>query len=146
MYDKKVLGLAEAQAAVQAMIEEASKDRSRPVAIAVTDDRGDLIALVRMDGGKPLFVDIAISKAYTSAVMRRDTRKYLEFWRQQDCADHQPIFSGMSVIPGGVAITKLGETVVYGGIGVSGKPSGDEDETLAFVGLKALRDLLWPSR
>ena len=144
MRDKKVLGLAEAQVATQAIIEEASKDPSRPMAVAVADDRGDVISFVRMDGARPRLCEMAIKKAYTSSYLARDTRKVLEMRQKWDWGIYEPVGNDMTVIPGGLAIVKPGETVVYGGIGTSGR-SADEDEALAFVGLKALQNLLWPS-
>ena len=47
MYDKKILGLAEAERAAQAIIEEASKDPSSPCAVAISDCNGHLVYLAR---------------------------------------------------------------------------------------------------
>jgi uncharacterized protein GlcG (DUF336 family) len=144
MRDKKVLGLAEAQVAIQAMIEEAIKDPGKPMAIAIADDRGDIVSFVRMDGALVLYGKMAIKKAYTSAMMRRNTRAGIERRQKQVWGMLEPVRDEFTLIPGGVVITEPGETVVYGGIGASGR-AADEDETLALVGLKALQDFLWPS-
>ena len=142
MYDKKVLGLSEVQVAIQAIIEEASKEPSKPVAIAVADQRGDVISLVRMDGGRVFHMQMVIRKAYTSAMMRRNTRKGIEIRQKTEWAKYEPVRDELTVAPGGVPITQPGdETVVYGGIGVGGR-AADEDETLAYLGLKALQDFL----
>lgn len=78
MYDKKILGLEEAQVAVQAIIEEALKDPHRPISVAVADERGDAIILTRMDEARPFFNERALQKVYTSATARADTRKFLQ--------------------------------------------------------------------
>jgi len=144
MRDKKVLGLAEAQVAIQAMIEEATKDPGKPMAIAIADDRGDIVSFVRMDGALVLHGKMAIKKAYTSAMMRRNTRAGIEQRQKQVWGMLEPVRDEFTLIPGGVVIAEPGGTVVYGGIGASGR-AADEDEALALVGLKALQDFLWPA-
>ena len=146
MFDKRVIGLREAQLAIEAIIKEASKDSGRPIAVAVTDDRGDLISFVRMDGARPRYGDMAIKKAYTSSYNGRDTRKSLENRQKWDWGAYEPVDSDTTVVPGGIAIVKPGETTVYGGIGTSCSRSADEEEALALVGLKALQTFLWPSQ
>ena len=141
VFDKRVIGLREAQLAIEAIIKEASKDSGRPIAVAVTDDRGDLISFVRMDGARPRYGDMAIKKAYTSSYNGRDTRKSLENRQKWDWGVYEPVGNDSTVVPGGLAIVKPGEEVVYGGIGTSGR-SSDEDEALALVGLKALQNIL----
>jgi len=143
MYNKKVLGLAEAEVAVRAIIEEASKEPSRPTVVAVVDDKGDMITLLRMDGALPFFNYMATKKAYTSGILGSDSRKSLELRQKQGWGKYEPVRSDMTVVPGGVAITQS-NGASYGGIGVSGR-TADEDEALAFVGLKALQNFLWPS-
>ena len=146
MNDKKILTLIEAQVVIKAIIEEASKDSGRPIAIAVTDDRGDLISFVRMDGARPRFGVRAIRKAYSAAYNGRDTRKSLENRQKWDWGAYEPVDSDTTVVPGGIAIVKPGETTVYGGIGTSCSRSADEEEALALVGLKALQTFIWQSQ
>ena len=115
------------------------------MAIAVVDERGDIIIFIRTDGNRPESGQFAITKAYTAAMAKRSSKQFLEFLKGQDWA---PYFSmpGRTTIAGGVPITEPGKTVVYGGIGVAGFPKAEDDERLAFVGLKALQDFLWPSQ
>jgi uncharacterized protein GlcG (DUF336 family) len=84
MYKKEVLGLDQAWAAVTAALAEAKKEPKRPVAIAVVDERGDLIAYAAMDGSYPLYKYMAIHKAYTAARMQRDTAQFDEWLRETD--------------------------------------------------------------
>ena len=66
------LGPEEAQRAIAAVFDQAKKD-GRPVAVAVVDNHGELIASARMDGAHARVLRHAIRKAYTAAVMGRDT-------------------------------------------------------------------------
>ena len=136
MYQREVLGLDEARAAVEAIIAEASKEPERPIAVAVVDDRGDPVYLARMDRSFSLFADMSMNKAYTAARFRRDT---LEFAERQRRSNKTLAGFGDSKITdqaGGLCIKKPDGTSL-GGIGVSGR-SGDENVALASVGLKAM--------
>ena len=144
MYQREVLGLEEVRVAIDAVLAEASKEPDRPVAVAVVDDRGDLIYFARMDKSVPLVSHMAIHKAYTAARMRRHTLAFKEWMRQFDW--HLGVWDDNSLteVQGGVCITKpaaqenaQGLGTVLGGIGVSGR-AAEEDEQLAFVGLGAL--------
>ena len=67
MYDKPMLSLDQAQAAVVAMIADYDKDANRrKVDMAVVDDAGNLLAYARMD--RCLRPTFALRKAYTAAV------------------------------------------------------------------------------
>ena len=77
MYDKPMLGLEQAQAAVAAMIANYNNDPNRrKVDMAVVDDAGNLLACARMD--RCLRPTYAIRKAYTSAVRGMDTLAFSE--------------------------------------------------------------------
>lgn len=66
------LGLEEAEKAIAAGV-AAAKRFHRPMAFAVVDPAGDLIASLRMDGAPARVMKHAIRKAYTSALMGRNT-------------------------------------------------------------------------
>jgi len=77
MYDKPMLSLEQAQAAITAMIADHNKDSSRRnVDMAVVDDAGNLLAYARMD--RCLRPTFASRKAYTSAVRGMDTLAFSE--------------------------------------------------------------------
>jgi uncharacterized protein GlcG (DUF336 family) len=147
MYQREVLGLAEARAAVEAALAKAGKEPNRPMVIAVVDERGDLIYFARMDGALPMFTYMAINKAYTAARMQRDTASFGD-WLQEKGRD-LAVWTDNKLTPvrGGVCIIKPGEGYlpigtkqgkVLGGIGASGR-SGDEDEQIALAALKAIK-------
>lgn len=101
------------------------------LSIAVVDSGGFIVSIRRFDGARPMTPLIALSKAYTSAVMQRPSGM-LKGWSQSD-----PVFFGkvgdMGQFPivatgGGVTLKRDGEFV--GGVGVSGGTPG-EDEQIA---------------
>ena len=64
MIARNTLGLVEAEKALKAMTEEASKG-GRPVSMAVLDAWGELISFARMDGASPLTARMAMNKAFS---------------------------------------------------------------------------------
>jgi uncharacterized protein GlcG (DUF336 family) len=146
MFTKQVLGLKEAQAALEAIIGEASKDPGMPIAAAVVDDQCEIVCAARMDGATPFYNYMALKKARTAAmipsvVTGKSTRGWQEFLNTRNfyANDFVP---DTTRVPGGVSTVKPGEGIIFGGIGVSGR-RGDEDEALAFIGLKALQKAAW---
>ena len=135
MYDKPMLSLDQAQAAITAMIADHNKDSSRrKVDMAVVDDAGNLLAYARMD--RCLRPTFALRKAYTSAVRGMDTLAFSEQLNStgrslESFGDSQPI-----ALPGGVVVLKDG--AVVGAIGVGGLPSGIDDQSIAQAGLAAM--------
>ena len=142
MFQKTCLGLAEARAAVEAVLEEANKLPHAPIAVAVVDDYGRLVYFARMDGCPPVVVELAINKAYTAAVALLDTLAFAERdkgWGRELATYGDARFT---YLQGGLVIRAGGEGVasqaLLGGIGVSGRMP-DEDERLARLGLEAMK-------
>ncbi|MCX6023563.1 MAG: heme-binding protein [Chloroflexi bacterium] len=135
MFEKRVLGMEQAMAALNAMIEEAAKEPERPLAFAIVDDHGDLICFARMDQTNPIPHALALKKAYTSARMRSDTLALAERMKAQGRSISDLGDPNMVSVQGGIVI--MGESGPLGGIGVSGRRA-DEDEVIARVGLAAL--------
>ena len=151
MHTREVLGLREAQAAVDAILAEASKDPGQPVSVAIVDYHGEIILAARMDGATPMFNFMALKKARSCATTGKNTRDWFEFLNKRNYSA-QDFVPNATRIPGGVAVCKPGsnkapkamsnEEDILGGIGVSGR-SGDEDEALSMEGLKALEEAAW---
>ena len=101
------------------------------VTIAIVDDGGHLLSLVRGDGASPVTAEIATMKAHGAAVARRSTKV------AEDRIASRPALIKMPVLPvqGGVPIMHDGHCV--GAVGVSGVQS-HEDEQIAAAGIKAL--------
>jgi uncharacterized protein GlcG (DUF336 family) len=109
----------------------------KALSIAVVDYGGFVVLVERMDGARPMTPSIALSKAYSAAVMQRPTYM-LENWRNSD-----PVFftqvGRMGQYPivatkGGYTLKRAG--VILGGIGISGG-SPDEDQKICEDVLRA---------
>jgi hypothetical protein len=75
MQTKSVLGLTEIDAIMTAARAEAQQ-HGWAVTIALVDDGGHPLALVRLDGASPASALIATEKARTSALGRRESKAY----------------------------------------------------------------------
>ena len=135
MYDKPMLSLEQAQAAITAMIADHNKNSSRrKVDMAVVDDAGNLLAYARMD--RCLRPTFASRKAYTSAVRGMDTLAFSEQLSSTGRSLESFGDSQLIALPGGVVVLKDG--AVVGAIGVGGLPSGIDDQSIAQAGLAAM--------
>jgi uncharacterized protein GlcG (DUF336 family) len=113
------------------------QELGKALSIAVVDYGGFIVLIERMDGARPMTADIALSKAYSAAVMQRPT-DMLENWRNSDPVfftqvgrmGHRPIVA----TKGGYTLKRDGEIV--GGIGISGG-SPDEDQQMVVDVVKA---------
>ncbi|MEQ4619536.1 MAG: heme-binding protein [Corticimicrobacter sp.] len=104
------------------------------VTIAVADDGGHLLGLVRLDGAAPLSSHIAPAKAHAAAVGRRETKGFEDMINGGRTAFlSAPLVEGM--LEGGVPIVVTGQVV--GAVGVSGVKS-NEDAEIASAGIAAL--------
>jgi glc operon protein GlcG len=129
-----MISLAQAVAAINAVV-RASEEAGFSVAVAVVDDHGDLIAAHRMDGCRPRSIRMTQRKAYTAAVMDRDTTALHEDMVQRhfDISYYgDPMFTAL---PGGVVARVAGRTI--GAIGVTGNAKNRDGE-LAAAGLAQL--------
>lgn len=105
------------------------------VAIAITDDGGHLLALERLDDCVPICSYIAMEKARTSALGRRESKAYEDII---SAGRHSfmtvPVLS--AIVEGGVPIIYEGQ--VIGAIGVSGAKS-TQDAQIAKAGAGTIR-------
>jgi glc operon protein GlcG len=137
MFERPALGIKEAMAALQAMLDNAAAEPERPVAIAIVDDHGDLVCYARMDKTNPMPMSLALKKAYTAARTRSDT---LAWGERLKAGGRSPADFGdpnLTGVQGGIVILRPGDNAPLGGIGVSGRRA-DEDEAIARVGLAAM--------
>ena len=136
MATKPSLTTDQVTAAMNAMLAKANETPDAPVAMAVVDAGGELLAYLTMDNLRIFSRRHALRKAYTSAVMGRDSGEHAAGLHAQgrNIADlGDPRFTHGQ---GGLVIMKDG--VILGGIGVGGYPSGQADEDLSRVGLEAM--------
>jgi glc operon protein GlcG len=132
MKSKSILGTVELDKIVGAAATEAQRN-GWLMTIAVVDDGGHPLALKRMDGAAPVSAYIAIEKARTSALGRRESQQYEDMINGGRVAFLSAPLS--ATLGGGVPIIVDGEVV--GAVGVSGaKP--DEDARVARAGIASI--------
>jgi glc operon protein GlcG len=128
------LGLEEAQRAIAAVFDQARKD-GRPVAVAVVDNHGELIACARMDGAHARILRHAIRKAYTAATMGRDTLAFKDDMERMGRTLSDYGDSSLTTLQGGLVV-RSGNQVI-GAIASGGSPR-ERDVEMAKIGLAAL--------
>ncbi|MDP2917055.1 MAG: heme-binding protein [Dehalococcoidia bacterium] len=152
MYEEKVISLDDALKAMGAMLQEVKKDPNKRWGIAILDNRGELILFLRQDGARQFRSDMAIKKAYTAAIFRRNTHAQGEELKSQHL-DVSMFGSEYTAVPGGEPVLKPGDEKkgrgdwreCAGAVGTSGAAAA-EDERIAQLGAKVLQDLMWPSK
>jgi glc operon protein GlcG len=123
-----------AQRAIDVILADAKKN-GYCIAIAVADANGDFIALARMDEAYLRWGRNARRKAYTSAIMGRDTQAFYEELQQRNrtLLDYgEPEFT---TLPGGVSVYSGMRCI--GAVGVTGAARGN-DHDLAAEGVAAM--------
>ena len=112
-----------------------AKQEKWPVAIAIVDTAGFLVAFERLDNTQLASVQIALEKAQTSALFRRPTRAFED--RLAEGGGNLKLLRLPGGLPmeGGLPILVDGK--VIGAIGVSGVTSV-QDGIIAQAGLDAL--------
>lgn len=136
MYTKPMLSLDQVQRAIAAMLEQATRQPSQPVAIAIVDDVGNLISYARMDQCRPIPQRMAVRKAYTAALSGQDTLAYAERLKSQGRTVAEMGDPQLAAVQGGLVV-RHSSGAILGGIGVSGL-TAQEDEDIARLGLQAL--------
>ena len=118
---------------ISAAAEAEAKKNDWSVAIAILDDGGHLLHLIRMDGASPFNARTAIAKGRTAAESRRSSL----VWEERIKAGRTSMLGmpGITPVQGGLPI--MVEGAYIGGVGVSGVQS-HEDEQIAAAGIKAL--------
>jgi uncharacterized protein GlcG (DUF336 family) len=141
------LNLAQAKIVIDTALAEGRRKRFAPLAVAVVDTGGHLIAFEREDGAGFARFDIAYGKAWGALGMGFGTRELSER------GDRFPAFVAaistatqgrMIPSPGGVIILAVnGEGI--GAVGISGD-AGDNDELCAIAGIEAAGFSALPGR
>jgi glc operon protein GlcG len=131
--ERKEITLGGAQRIIAAAL-AAEKAAGSHGAVAVVDEGGNLIAVASADGTFPQAAEVAIGKAHTSAVFRKDT----SFFEHSINSGRTTLVAMQNFTPlqGGVLIEVGG--VVVGAVGVSGTASQQQDEDVAKAGAAAL--------
>jgi uncharacterized protein GlcG (DUF336 family) len=129
------INLEQAKKAIAAAQAEARKN-SWPVAIAVVDNAGMLVAYERMDNTQTGSVQAAIDKAASSAMYRRSTKAFQDAVAGGGAGLRALNLRGASAVEGGLTLMMDGKVV--GGIGVSGV-NADQDGMVAKAGSDVIK-------
>jgi glc operon protein GlcG len=118
---------------ISAAAEQEARKNNWNVCIAILDDGGHLLHLIRMDGATPANARIAVEKGRTAAETRRSTANWQERVAKRPELLRMP---GVTPVQGGLPIVMEGTCV--GAVGISGVQS-HEDEQIAKAGIDALK-------
>jgi len=119
---------------------ESCRKQGYQVAVAVVDRTGLTQVLLRDRFAGAHTVDVATNKAWTAASFRNSTTAMgaeTQAGKPMSGIRNHPRFLGAG---GGLVIEGGGN--MLGGIGVSGAPGGEADESCAKAGIKAIADAL----
>lgn len=126
--------LKRADRVIDAALAESQKRAWKEVC-AVVDSGGNLVSLKRMDGAQLASIRIAIHKAQTSVMYRRETKAFE--MSIQGGNYYQLTLDGIIASRGGVPLLDRGKLI--GAIGCSGG-TASQDEVIAKAGIGALGD------
>jgi uncharacterized protein GlcG (DUF336 family) len=129
------INLEQAKKAITAGQAEARKN-GWPVAIAILDTHGMLVAFEKLDDTQSASMDIAIDKGRSAAIYRRSTKVMQDAVAGGGAGVRFLNLRAASTVEGGLPIVVNGKIV--GGIGVSGVNS-DQDGVVAKAGADALK-------
>jgi uncharacterized protein GlcG (DUF336 family) len=133
MKTKSFLELSDLKAIAAAAEAEALRNKWA-VTIAIADDGGHLLWLQRLDGAPQFTARMAMAKAHTAAVGRRESKAFEDIINGgRTSFVTAPGIEGL--LEGGVPIVKDGQ--IIGAVGVSGVKS-NEDAQVARAGIAAL--------
>ncbi|NBA96126.1 heme-binding protein [Pseudomonas sp. R5(2019)] len=132
MYTKAVLSHTDVASILTAARAEADRNQWA-VSIAVVDDGGHPLALERLDGCAPISAYIAIEKARSAALGRRESKGYEDMVNGGRTAFlSAPLLTSLE---GGVPVLVDGQVVAA--VGVSGVKA-EQDAQVAKAGIAAL--------
>jgi uncharacterized protein GlcG (DUF336 family) len=133
-----VLKLKSAQKIIKVALEVAREKGMKPLAIAVVDARGALVAFAAEDGSSLKRECVARGKADGSIALGQSSRSIAKMAAERPAfisAVSHVVGGSLIPVPGGVIIRDA-KGVVLGAVGVSGDTS-DNDELAAVVGVQA---------
>ena len=131
----------EAALAIAQIALKAGREKGNEVAVAVVDQAGILLVLLRSDYGTEQFVEGATDKAWTAINFKASTREVFETIKNNKEDNSQLPFARKSLfLMGGVPL-KDGDAIV-GAVGVAGFESGMADDEVAQKAAHAFTELL----
>ena len=128
------INLEQARKAVAASIAEVRKQNMPPMAVAVVDTAGFLVAYERMDNTQFGSVAVSQDKASSAALFRRPTKVFQDVLAGGGAGLRILTLRGANAVEGGLPIVVDGK--IIGAIGLSGG-SAEQDGVVAKVGADA---------
>jgi glc operon protein GlcG len=120
------------RAAAHVILEKVVTDANalgRPVCVAVTDERGALLAFTRMDGAPVRSIKLSEAKAYSAARLGVSTAAFHSRLTHDGMPASYFADPTLTGLPGGAVISSQ-SGVTLGGVGISGLAPA-EDQQLA---------------
>lgn len=130
------LSLSQAQTILSGALDFAEKNKMKPVAVIVLDERGALKASAAQDHTSLRRADIAMGKAHGAVALGMGSRALFKRAKEQAffiAAATSAIGGSLVPVPGGVLI-RDGAGAVLGAVGISGCTS-ENDEAAAMAGI-----------
>lgn len=128
------VSLDQARKALAAALADARR-QNLPMAVAVVDTAGMLVAFERMDNTQTGSVQVAQDKAQSAAMFRRPTKAFQHAIAGGGAGLRILMLRGANGVEGGLPLVLDGK--IIGGIGVSGG-SSEQDGVVAQAGVEAL--------
>jgi uncharacterized protein GlcG (DUF336 family) len=116
------------------------RDSGWQVAVAVVDRGGVLQVMLRDRYAGPHTLGTARGKAWTAVSFRSDTGALVDLTQPGKAQSGVRNLPHVVILGGGVIIEGAGQ--MLGGIGVSGAPGGEADESCAKAGIAAIQESL----
>ena len=112
-----------------------SRRQNLPMAIAVVDTAGQLVAFERMDNTQTASIAVSQDKAVSAATYRRPTKVFQDVLAAGGVGLRVLTLRGANAVEGGLPLIVDGK--IIGAVGVSGGTS-DQDGVVAKAGVDAL--------
>lgn len=125
----------QARKAIAAAVAD-SKKQNLPMAIAVVDTAGQLVAFERMDNTQTGSIGVAQDKAVSAAMFRRPTKVFQDALAGGGAGLRILTLRGANAVEGGVPLMADGK--IIGAIGVSGG-SAEQDGVVAKAGMDGMK-------
>ncbi|MBV8497179.1 MAG: heme-binding protein [Gammaproteobacteria bacterium] len=136
MATTQILGYADARRALDAIAAELTR-RALAAVVTVSDDHGELIALMRTDGAPLSSIGIAMNKAYTAARERKPSFEVGRAARHPQTGFDIAYFGDPRFVGWGGGVPVVIGGVVAGAVAVSGAPEAADME-MAELGVAAI--------
>jgi uncharacterized protein GlcG (DUF336 family) len=113
-----------------------AKKQGLPMAIAIVDTAGQLVAFQRAENTQTASIQVSQDKAVSAAMYRRPTKAFQDVVAGGGAGLRVLTLTKASAVEGGIPLTVDGK--IIGAIGVSGGTS-DQDGVVAKAGVDALK-------